>query len=248
MAQGVPKGALLVCNVTSRVFGHLALARGLTTARFDLDSAEGADAAQALIERVVENDEPYYVLTDDKRALRGETPVRVFSDTFSWLRETTSPPATRVRQERFAFHLYELRGPLPQPWKYLEGLGLSSIDGVREGGFWPAEDEPSQRTRWTNSEAWLDIPMKSGWRPRKLTLDIVDLRPAGTWLTVRANDAEIYNAMVDKSPILLDLSLPAKIGARLRIEILADTFRPSASGGSDDHRDLGIRLKALTLR
>jgi 4-amino-4-deoxy-L-arabinose transferase-like glycosyltransferase len=248
IADGVPKGALLLCNVTSRVFGHLALARGLTTARFDLDSAEGVDAAQRLIKRVVEGDEPYYVLTDDKRALRGETPARVFSDTFSWLRETTAPPATTIRQERFAFHLYELRGPLPQPWKYLEGLGLSSIDGVREGGFWPTENEASQRTRWTNSEAWLDIPMKSGWRPRKLTLDIVDLSPAGTWLTVRANDAEIYNAKVDKSPILLDLALPEKIGKRLRLEMVSDTFRPSDRGGSDDHRDLGIRLKALTLR
>lgn len=248
VADAVPPGGLLLCDTSPRAFGHLALGRGLRAIRFSTKDPARFAAAQAIVAASSSDDEPYYVLTDNQNKLRGGKPLRAFKANMSWLRETPTAPAADIQQATFNLFLYERRGPLDEPWKYLADLGLSPIDGVREGGFWPVEISDGVRTRWTQAEAWLEVPLPTGWSPRSLGLDIVGLAPTGTWLTVRANGTEIYNALIEKSPAMLTLGLPGKLKKRLRLEFVSDPFRPSAVDGSDDHRDLGIRIKALTLR
>jgi hypothetical protein len=248
VADAVPPGALLLCDASPRLFGHLVLGRGLRTIRFSSRDPARFAAAQALVASSVSGDEPYYVVTDNRNKLRGEKPLRAFKASLSWLRETPAAPASDIQRADFNVFLYERRGPLEEPWRYLADLGLSPIDGVRESGFWPVEVADGIRTRWTQAEAWLEIPLRKGWAPRTLGLDIVGLAPTGTWLTVRANGSEIYNALVEKAPASLSLRLPGKLKKRLRLEFVSDTFRPSAVGVSSDERDLGIRIKALTLR
>jgi 4-amino-4-deoxy-L-arabinose transferase-like glycosyltransferase len=247
-ADAVPPGALLLCDVSPRAFGHMALGRGLRSIRFSSRDPARFAAAQAIVAASVPDGEPYYVLTDNRNKLRGEKPLRAFRANLSWLRETPTAPATDIQHATFNLFLYERRGPLEEPWKYLVGLGLSPIDGVREGGFWPVEVADGVRTRWTRGEAWLDVPLRKGWSPRSLELDIVGLPPTGTWLTVRANGTEIYNALIEKAPAALSLGLPGKLRKRLRLEFVSDTFRPSAVDGSSDDRELGVRIKGLTLR
>ncbi|HTV19501.1 MAG TPA: hypothetical protein VMG12_12535, partial [Polyangiaceae bacterium] len=248
VADAVPPGALLLCDTSPRAFGHLALGRELRTLRFSARDPDRFAAAQAIVASSVHDDEPYYVLTDNQNKLRGEKPLRTFKAKLAWLRETPVAPATDIQVGNFNLFLYERHGALREPWKYLADLGLSPIDDVREGGFWPVEVADGVRTRWTGAEAWLDVPLRKGWSPRTLGLDIVGLAPTGTWLTVRANGAEIYNALVEKAPATLTLSLPGKLRKRLKLEFVSDTFRPSAGGASSDDRELGIQLKALSLR
>jgi hypothetical protein len=248
VADAIPPGALLLCDTSPRLFGHLALGRGLRTVRFSSRDPARFEAAQAIVAASAPGGEPYYVLTDNQNKLRGEKPLRAFKANLSWLRETPTAPARDIQQATFNLFLYERRGPLEEPWRYLADLGLAPIDGVREGGFWPVEIDDGQRTRWTQAEAWLDIPLRKGWSPRTLGIDIVGLSPTGTWLTVRANGIEIHNAVIEKAPTSLSLGLPGKLKKGLRLELVSDTFRPSAVDGSSDDRDLGIRIKALTLR
>ncbi len=248
IADAIPSGALLLCDASPRVFGHLALGRGLRGMRLSFRDPERFNAVQSVMAQTVGEDEPYYVLTDNAQKLPGEKPIRTFKTKFSWLAETTAAPAREVRKATFNYYLFERRGPLREPWSYLSDLGFSAIDGAREGGFWPIEGSGGERTRWTRAEAWLDIPLKKGWSPRTLGIEIVGMGPDGTWLTVRANDAELYNARVEKAPLSLSLDLPKGLRKRLKIEIVSDTFRPSEISGSSDARELGVRVKAFTLR
>ena len=94
------------------------------------------------------------------------------------------------------------------------------------------------------AEAWLEIPLERGWSPRTFALDIAAVAPTGTWLTVRANDKDIYNAMIKTAPVSLSLRLPPKLRKRLRLELVSDTFIPS----DVDERALGVRIKSMTLR
>ncbi|HWO12187.1 MAG TPA: hypothetical protein VNN80_21980 [Polyangiaceae bacterium] len=245
VADAIPQRALLLCDLTPRLFGHLALGRQLRTVRiaFRKDS-ERLEAAQTVLAGALRPDEPYYVLVDDPQKLPGEKPIQTFKAKFKWLAETTEPPASTLREARFSFYLFERRGPLTEPGRYLAGLGMKPIDGVREGGFWPVEDDAGSRTRWTQAEAWLEIPLERGWSPRTFALDIAAVAPTGTWLTVRANDKDIYNAMIKTAPVSLSLRLPPKLRKRLRLELVSDTFIPS----DVDERALGVRIKSMTLR
>lgn len=248
IANRVPSGSLLLAQVTSRLFGHLALGRGLKTIRFNYGDAERLRAAQAVLASNVAPGEPYYVLTEEPHLLGDEKPIETFSATFTWLRERNTAPADKTRTSDFRFYLFERRGPLNEPWAYLADLGLSTIAGVKEGGFWPVEETEGGRTRWTKANAWLEIPIKKGWTPRSLGLDIVDAPPSGTRLTVRANGAEIHDGPLPRVPVSLSLELPKDLKKRLKVELASDTFRPSDGGRSTDQRQLGIRFKALTLR
>lgn len=248
IADAVPENAVLLCDVSPRLFGHLVLGRGLRTFRINFRSPEGFDAAQAVLGTAVPKEQPYYVLTDNPKQLKGEKAIREFERELTWLEQTTAPPANRIRRASFDFYLYQRNGPLEEPWRYLADLGFAPINGVREGGFWPIERDGDARTRWTQGEAWLDIPIEKGWSPHSVGLDIVAIPPNGTWLTVRANGSEIYNAKIDKAPLSLQLSLPPKLRKRFKLEFVSDTFRPSELGASSDSRELGIRLKSLTVR
>ncbi len=249
VADAIPEQALLLCDVTPRLFGHLVLGRQLETIRVAFrEDSERFEAAQTVLAATLRPDEPYYVLVDSLEKLPGEKPMQTFKTKLKWLAETTEPPASTVREGSFSFYLFERRGPLSEPGKYLTGLGIKAIDGVREGGFWPVEGRAGQETRWTKGEAWLEIPLVRGWSPRVLAIEIVSLPPQGTWLTVRANDTDIYNAQITKGPVSLSLALPPKLRSRLRVELLGDTFTPGDIDGSGDKRALGVQIKSLTLR
>lgn len=248
VADAIPPGALVLSDASPRIFGHLALARGLQAIKFSFRDQERFDAAQTVLASRANPDEPYYVVTDRPQRMGGAKPIRSFEATFRWLDETTTAPAQSVRKANFRLHLYERRGPLLEPWKYLNDLGMVPIPGVREAGFWPVEGESAERSRWTKAEARLDVPITKGWTPRSLELEIVGIPPAGTWLTVRANGSDIFNDLIEKAPASLALTLPPKVRNRLKLELVSDTFRPSDTGTSDDERELGVRLKALKLR
>jgi len=248
IADAVPAGALLLSDASARVFGHLALGRELRTIRTSFKDAKRFDAAQAVVAQTLRDDEAYYILTDKPHRVAGDKPIRAFEHKFAWLEETTTPPPQEIRRATFRLYLFERRGALQEPWKYLADLGLAPLSGVREGGFWPVEDANGRKSRWTQGEAWLDVPIEKGWAPRTLGVDIVGLSPKGTWLTVRANGHEIFNQMLDTAPAQLVLNLPNNVRKRLKLEFVSDTFRPSDGGGSNDQRELGIRLEALTLR
>jgi hypothetical protein len=249
VADAIPRQALLLCDVTPRLFGHLVLGRQLETIRVAFrEDSERFEAAQTVLAATLRPDEPYYVLVDDPKKLPGEKPIQAFKTKLKWLAETTEPPASTVREGPFSFYLFERRGPLSEPGKYLSGLGMKPIEGVREGGFWPVEGGAGHETRWTRGEAWLEIPLARGWSPRILAVEIVAVPPKGTWLTVRANDNDIYSALVSKAPVSLSLNLPRKLRNRLRVELLSDTFIPNDIDGSADKRTLGVQIRSMTVR
>lgn len=248
VADAIPTGALLLCDVSPRLFGHLALGRQLNAIKASFRMPERFAAAQAVVTAALDEDEPYYVLADSVSKLPGEKPIRTFKAKFRWLAEATRAPASELHEARFTFFLFERRGPLEEPWRYLTDLGMAPSEDVREGGFWPVEVIDGERTRWTQKTAWLDISLNKTWIPRTFNLDIVGLPPTGSWFTVRANDKEIYNAKLEVAPVNLSLRLPKKISRRLKLELISDTFRPSEVGDSADQRELGVRIKAMSLR
>lgn len=248
VADSIPPGALVLCDITPRLFGHLALGRQLHAIKVSFRMPERFAAAQAIVAGTLAEDEPYYVLTDSLDKLPGEKPARTFKTNLKWLAEATQAPASRLHEAPFKFFLFERRGPLKEPWRHLTNLGMVPIEGVREAGFWPVEVNDGERTRWTKSTAQLDISLKKTWIPRTFNLEIIGMAPTGSWLTIRANDKEIYNAKLETVPVSLSLNLPKKISKRLQLELISDTFRPSEANGSADQRELGVRIKSMSLR
>lgn len=246
LADSIPSGRFVICNMTSRTFGHLVLGRGLRALRYDLYDSDRLEVAQRAVDLMTAPNEPYYVLTDAQSPLDDATPIAEFNTTQRWLEETTSPPAEKIREGNFSLLLYERRGPLSVPAIDLDALGVRRVARVKEGGFWGTERDGDGITRWTKGEAWLEIPLSDDVRPRRLKLRIIGFAPSGAWLTVLANGTAIHSDSLDEAPVTLDLALPESSDPKLRIDLVSDTFRPS-DAGSQDTRELGIRLSSMVL-
>ncbi|MET0412335.1 MAG: hypothetical protein ABW217_13620 [Polyangiaceae bacterium] len=245
VADSIKDERFVVCNVTSRTFGHLALARGVRALRYSLDDPERFAIAQKAITAAA-GDDPYYVLVDSQSPLTGEEPIRVFETSQRWLRETTRPPATGLVEGKFTLLLYERRGPLRERSFDMSELGVRRLPPVKEGGFWPTERSTNGLSRWTKDTAWLVVPGRPGSPVRRVELRIIGFAPGGTWLTVRANGAEVHSDALDQAPVTITIDLPQPIEGELRLELFTGTFKPS-DNGSADSRDLGVRLAAVNL-
>lgn len=247
LAEAIPSGRVVICDMSARMFGHLALGRGLRALRYDLQDSDRLELAQRAVATMTAPDEPYYILTDAQKPLEGVAPIAELQTTQRWLEETSVPPAKNIREGKFSLLLYERRGPLVVPALDLSALGIQRVASVNEGGFWGSERDEDNVTRWTKGEAWLEIPLTGDTAPKRLQLRIIGFAPSGTWLTVLANGSTIHSDSLEQAPVTLDLALPELTSPKLRIDLISGTFQPSELGQSQDTRELGIRLSSVVL-
>ncbi len=248
VANSIPREKLLLCDLTTRVFGHLALGRKLKTLRFDLSKPERLLAANEVVRKNVAPGDTYYLLTDARKPLIGSQPIAEFDFVARMMQDVVEPPFEgEYREGRFHLLLYERRAPTDYGSGSLVELGLRPIQGVEESGFWGTEEAEGGPSRWTVGNASLRIPLRRGQSPTKLLMVLDGLRATGTWVAVDVNGQRLFDETVRESSKLLELALPAPPGEKLTLSILSDTFRPS-DRGEVDSRVLGVRVRSIVLQ
>jgi hypothetical protein len=124
-------------------------------------------------------------------------------------------------------------------------LGGKPYDGVDESGFYNSEDNG----RWTNGSGSLTIPIKPGYRPDSLRVNLASTGPLGTTLNIVANHIELLKKKLPAAGWSGVMSLgQVPINDELEIEVNSDRFTPAKIlPNNSDSRTLGVMVKSVIL-
>jgi hypothetical protein len=130
-------------------------------------------------------------------------------------------------------------------------FGIGPKPGVAEGGFHEPESNKLGLFRWTDGDAWVELPLPEGYVVRRVELAILDLPPGGTEFELLLNGDSIFQELFSVAPgeILIEVKdfAPAIKGDILRLDLRSGSFNPMDQGMGSDNRVLGLRFHALTV-
>ncbi|RKX32599.1 MAG: hypothetical protein DRP71_11825 [Verrucomicrobia bacterium] len=245
-------GSLVFADTSTLFFDPLYPGLGHRVVRVDL----GDKRMPAVIETIIrENADPgesvFYLTQTTRDSLIEAEKTDRFLFEYDFIAPTTTPPPIEVWHHAYHLNLYESKTAPCDPALGFGDVtvGHSPVAGVAESGFHGVESNQFGPFRWTTANWHLNIPLREGYRPRSVILNIGDLSPKGCELVVHANEVEIHRVFHHSAPGRIEIDLPAVFeDSILDLRVENDIFVPAEiDGRGSDQRALGLMLYGVSL-
>jgi len=250
--EKIRPGSLVFADTGTLFFDPFYPGLGQRIIRVDLDDRRMPYLIEAIIAENVPEGETVYYLTQTPRdhLLMADETYRI-PFAFDFIAPTVTPLPKTVGRHTFNLNLYACRVAPNDPEKGYGNvtIGHSQVTGIEESGFHGNEANLFGPFRWTDGRSRLKVPLRDGYRPRSIALEIGDGPPDGSDLILRANGTEIYRQSLTLPTGRLEVDLPADFDAdTLDLEIVSGYFVPAEiPGRGNDQRHLGLCLYGVTL-
>jgi len=245
-------GSLVFADTSTLFFDPLYPGLGHRVVRINLGDARIPSLVETVIRENTDQGESVYYLTQATRdsLIEAEKTERFFF-AFDFIAPTTTPPPTEIRHNAFHLNLYESKkAPYDPALGYGNiTVGHSPVARVEESGFYGEESNDFGPFRWTKDHWHLKIPLREGYRPRTVSLDIRSLPPRGCRLLVQVNGVEVHRAFYGSAPGRIEIELPPDFNeSTLDLRVENGAFVPAGEEGmGSDERALGLMLFGVTL-
>lgn len=248
----VRPGSLIFADTGTLFFDPLYPGQGLRIVRINLGDARMPDLIGTVIrENVAEGDPVYYLTQHPWDHLIQAEEIHRIPFAYDFIAPTTRPPAKEIGHHAYQLNLYaSVLAPRDPKGGYGNvTIGYTPVAGVEEHGFYGSESSSNGPFRWTDGNARLKVPLRDGYRPRSIILEIGDAPPDGSDLVLLANGIEFYRESLVPPVGRVEVDLPTEWeGGHLDLEIRSGFFVPAEiAGRGSDQRRLGLCLYGVTL-
>ena len=140
--------------------------------------------------------------------------------------------------------------PLFTPSFVGTNLGGTRISGISESGLFNPNEWGGTPVRWTDGHASWEIPLKTGEKPKILTVKIVSSGPLGADLSISVNGKRLLSQVLPHGAWEAKLPLKSiKLEDHLTVEINSSVFTPAESNPkNNDQRKLGVAVSTLIVK
>jgi hypothetical protein len=156
------------------------------------------------------------------------------------------PPATTVETQTSQVVLTRIDG-LDRTFAS-RMFGGERIWGAREGGFFGAEVAPFGMFRYTNGDAWIDVPADAIRDAEALKVDVFTFAKEGVrrWLRVSVDARLAWTGEVVAGLATLRIPVPKPITSDVvRIELLSERADPADMGAHDPRVGLSVGVVGI---
>lgn len=166
-----------------------------------------------------------------------------WSITRTYLKPSDRPPATELATAQSSLILSRVDGL--DPTFATRMFGGERIWGARDGGFFESEVAPFGQFRYTDGQAWIEVPAEALRGARALKVDVFSYAKQGVsrWMSVLVDGQPAWTGNV--GPGVRTLRVPLSTLADrdiVRIEILSQAVDPAEMNADNDRVDLSIGL------
>lgn len=248
----VQPGSLVFADTGTLFFDPLYPGQGLRIVRVNLDDARMPALIETVMrENVPEGDPVYYLTQHPRDHLIQADEIHRIPFAYDFIASTITPLARAIGHHAYQLNLYASTSAPHDPKNGYGNvtIGHTSVAGIAERGFYGSETSPRGPFRWTDGNARLEVPLREGYRPLSIILEIGDAPPDGSDLVLLANGVEFYRKALILPVGRLEVDLPTKmVSGTLDLEIRSGSFVPAElPGRGDDQRQLGLCLYGVTL-
>ncbi len=251
--DAIPEGALIVTDVTSRIYSGLQLWYGRELMRGDFREEGHKELLEKLAIEARKQGRPTFLLSHKKLVnFTEESQAQHWLFRYPSLKGAHRAPARVVATVRFDFYLAQIDGKI-KPFNGRETriqLGNSIMIGVEEEGLHGVETHGPNTYRWTEGQALLKVKESFKNKFTYGTLKVSAAGPDGSQTKIRINGTQVLNTHVPRNGGDFQFRIPEEAYATegIQVELLAETFNPhKRNPASKDKRDLGIKLSGIIL-
>jgi hypothetical protein len=130
----------------------------------------------------------------------------------------------------------------------LSSLGSRPVLGVDEDGFYAPSTWGERRVRWTDGDAWLEIPVDRDSPPSGLEIRLASTGSSGGHLEISLNGQSVFSGDVEKGEWSRSFGLESiALGEKLRIEIESTKWTSKPRDSEAEGRILGVAIESIRL-